>query len=114
MQVATLDQHAFDDRQQRIARRREPGQALAGTNEKIDAEFVLEFADLTADAGLRGVEGDGSVGQIEAAAHGFAYGAQLLKIHGRRILQAHDPNGNDRFVASKLPNGLKNRVFRSD
>jgi len=54
-----------------IARRGQAGQPLAGACEQNDAEFVFEFADLPADARLRGVQRMGCFGEVEAASDGF-------------------------------------------
>src|SRR5205814_5887622 len=48
----------------------------------LDAQLFLELSDLATDAGLRGVQRLGDLGQVEAAADGLAHGAQLLEIHG--------------------------------
>ncbi len=81
LQVVGFEQQAFDDRQHGRTRRRQPGQTLAGAHEDVDAELVFQLADLSADAGLRGVQHVGHVGQVESAADRFADGSQLLKIH---------------------------------
>jgi hypothetical protein len=84
-QVVGLQQQPLDDRQHRLAGRRQPGQALAGTLEQRDAELVLQLADLPADARLRGVQRLGHGSEVEALAHGLAHGAQLLEVHGARL-----------------------------
>ena len=70
------------DRQHRFAGRRELRQTLADPHEDLDAEFVLEFADLSADAGLGRVQHTRHLGQAEARARRLAHGAQLLEVHG--------------------------------
>jgi hypothetical protein len=81
LEVAALHEHALDDGQHMPAGLGEPREPLAGAHEELDAEFLLEFADLPAHAGLRGVKGVGDFGQVEAATNGLAYRAQLLKVH---------------------------------
>ena len=56
-------------------------QALAVADEDLDAELVLEGADLLGDAGLGGVQGLGGLGNVEAAARDFGEIAQLLELH---------------------------------
>src|SRR6188768_1301171 len=85
LQVVGVLQQALDDRQHRPSGRGQPGQPLAGAVEELDSEFVLEFADLAADAGLRRVQDLGHQSEIEALADGFAHRAQLLEVH-RRII----------------------------
>ena len=49
--------------------------------EDLDAELVLERADLLGDAGLRGMQRVRGLGYVEAAAHHFGEVAQLLDLH---------------------------------
>jgi hypothetical protein len=55
LQVVGLAQQAFDDGQHHLAGWRQAGQPLAGAHEQVDAEFMLQLADLAAHAWLRGV-----------------------------------------------------------
>ena len=59
------------------------GKALLPIVERVllDAELLLEFAHLAADARLGGVQRGGDLGQVEAAAHRLAHRAQLLEVH---------------------------------
>ena len=55
-QVLGVQQQPLDDRQHRLPGRRQAGQPLARAVEELDAELVLELADLAADTGLRRVQ----------------------------------------------------------
>ena len=81
-QAFGVAQHAFDDRQHLRAGLGQAGQAFAGAHEEIDAELVFQLADLAAHPRLRGVQGGGDFGQVEAAACRLTNGAQLLEVHG--------------------------------
>jgi hypothetical protein len=70
-----------------LARLGEAGEALADAHEELDAELLLQLADLAADAGLGGVQGLGDLGQVEAAALGLADGAELLEVHAPRFCE---------------------------
>ena len=61
-------------------------EALAGAHEEVDAELLFQLTDLATDTGLRSEERLGDLGQIEVATLGLADRAQLLEVHGRRIL----------------------------
>ena len=61
-----------------------PEQPLAAAHEDLDPQLVLEILDVFADAGLRGVERAGYLGQVEIAPHGLANDAQLLEVHESR------------------------------
>jgi hypothetical protein len=52
--VLHVEQDAFDDGEEFLARLGEAEQALAAADEDLDAEFVLEVLDVLGDAGLRG------------------------------------------------------------
>jgi hypothetical protein len=80
-QIVGFEQHALDNGQQGRAGRRQPRQALAGAHKDIDAQLLLELANLPAHAGLRGVEHGRHFGQIEATPCRFPDRTQLLKIH---------------------------------
>ena len=66
---------------------------------------AIEAAALAAHARLRGVEDVGHLGQVEAAAHGLAHGAQLLEVHGvsRKLV-----NEKGRPAAALSCAGLRN------
>ena len=80
----SIEQQSLDDGQHRFAGRREAGQALAGAHEDLDAQLVLQLADLPAHARLRGVQHLGHHRQVEALADGLAHRAELLEVHGLR------------------------------
>ncbi|MDR6354763.1 hypothetical protein Q3H58_001434 [Pseudomonas psychrotolerans] len=61
--------------------RRHPGQVLAAASEHLDAQFVLEQADLLADAGLRGIETLGGGGNVQIVVGDFPDVSQLLQFH---------------------------------
>ena len=75
-------------RQHLCAGRGQPGQAFAGAHEELDAELVLELADLTADAGLRRMQRLRHIREVEVAADGFSDGAELLEIHDQILCGA--------------------------
>ncbi len=81
LDVLGIEQHALDDADQLLAGLGQPEQPLAAAHEQLDAELVLEVLDVLADAGLRGIEGVGNLGQVELAPYGFANDAKLLKVH---------------------------------
>ena len=81
LDVAGVDQHALDDRDQLPARLGQPEQALAAAHEQLDAELVLEILDVLADARLRGVQRIGDLGQVEVLRDRLADDAQLLEVH---------------------------------
>ncbi|MNH34148.1 hypothetical protein D3C79_947240 [compost metagenome] len=80
-QVVGLEQQLFHDGHQAFARRRQAGEAFAGTHKNLHAQLLLQFANLAAHTGLRGVEHLRHFREIETPAHGFPHRAQLLKIH---------------------------------
>src|ERR1019366_6784296 len=82
LQVVDLLQHALDDAEHHLPRFGDRGHALAAAHEDVEAELVLELADLLRHPRLRGMQGVGGLGQVEPAAHRLAYIAQVLEIHG--------------------------------
>ena len=85
-QVAAAQQDAFNDGQYVATRVRQAGQSLACAHKEFNAEFLLQFANLPANARLRGVQLIGHFGEVEAATHRRPHGAQLLKIHNTSLL----------------------------
>src|SRR3990167_1332098 len=83
LDVARVQQHAFDDLHHLLARFGQAQQTLALAHEQFDAEFVFQILDVFRHAGLRCVQRVGHFRQIEIAPHGFADDPQLLKIHRR-------------------------------
>jgi hypothetical protein len=81
-QVVGVQQQAFDDRQHRLARRRQAREALAHALENLHAQLVFQLADLAADARLARVQHRRHLGEVEARAGGLADGLQLLEVHG--------------------------------
>src|ERR1700690_2376123 len=79
LQVVGLLQHALDDAENRLARLGERSDAFAAAHENVEAELVLEFADLFRHSRLRGMQSVSSLGEVEPAAHRLAHVAQLLK-----------------------------------
>ena len=57
-------------------------QALAVAREDVDAQFFFQLDDGLGDAGLRGVQGLGRFGQVQAPARGFLHEAELVQVHG--------------------------------
>ena len=80
-EVVGIVEHALHDRDDRRADFGQRGQALAGAHEDLDAELVLELADLPADARLRGMQGPRDLGQVESLPDCFSNRAQLLEVH---------------------------------
>ncbi len=78
-----IEQHALDDRQQRLAGAGQAQQTLARAHEQLDAELLLELAHLATDSRLRSVQRGGHLGQVEAAAHRLAHRSELLEVHLR-------------------------------
>ena len=80
-QVLRFRENALGDRDDLLAwlgHRHEP---LAVAREHLDAELVLEGADLLRDAGLRGVQRLGRVGDVQSASHDLGQIAKLLQFH---------------------------------
>ena len=46
------------------------------------ALFFFQLDDGLGDAGLRGVQGLGRFGQVQAPARGFLHEAELVQVHG--------------------------------
>lgn len=82
LDVPGIEQHAFDDSHQFLARVGQAEQALALAHEQLDAEFGFQVLDVLADARLGGEQGIGRLGQVEIVPDGFADDAKLLDIHG--------------------------------
>ena len=64
-------------------------QTLAVAREDVDAELVLELEDRLGDAGLRGEQRLGGLGQVQVAAHGFLDEPELVQVHVRRADVCH-------------------------
>ena len=112
-QVLGLAQQPLDDGHHVAARLGQAGQALAGAHEDVDAELVLELADLPAHAGLRGVQRLRHLGQVEVAALGLADGSELLEVHRR---QSHRGDGSPASTAfdERRESGLLMRIDYSN
>jgi hypothetical protein len=80
-QIGHLAQDHIDGAQHRVARFGDVAQALAVAREDVHAEFLLQFEDGLGDAGLRGVQGLGGLGQVQAPASGLGHEAELLQVH---------------------------------
>src|SRR4051812_26489333 len=80
-QVLRLGEDALGDRDHLLAGLGDCDQALAVASEHLDAELVLERADLLRDAGLRGVQRLGRLGNVQPPAHDFGEIAKLLEFH---------------------------------
>ncbi len=61
-----------------LGQRDEP---LAMAHEYLDAELVLERADLLGNTWLRRMQGRRRLGDVEAAPHDFSQVAKLLELH---------------------------------
>ncbi len=62
--VVSVVEHLLGHRRDDGADLGQPDQALADAHEQIDAEFLLELADLPAHARLRSVQFPGDLGQV--------------------------------------------------
>ena len=82
LEVADLAQNDLDRFQHLLARLGDAAQALAMAREDVDAELFLELEDGLADAGLRGVQRLGGLGQVQAAPHRLLDEAELVQVHG--------------------------------
>ena len=105
LDVGRVDQHALDDLHHLLAGVGEAEQPLAAAHEQLDAEFVLQVADVLADARLRGVQRVRHLGQVEVAPHGLADDAQLLEVHGsspvrRRVRRCSIPHTSPNRMAA--------------
>src|SRR5690606_3496065 len=80
-QVVRFGEDALGDGNDRLSRLGDRHETLAVTHEDVDAELVLERADLLRDAGLRRVERRRRLGYVEAAARDLGEVAQLLELH---------------------------------
>ena len=80
-QVLRFSEDALGDRHHGFARLGNGDEALAVPREYLDAQLVLKGADLLRDAGLRGMQGIGRLGNVEAAAHHLGEVTQLLELH---------------------------------
>jgi hypothetical protein len=80
-QVLGLGEDALGDRHHRLARLGDRHQALAVADEYLDAELVLERADLLGHPRLGGMQGLGRLGDVEPAAGHLGEAAELLQLH---------------------------------
>ncbi|CAM2151084.1 hypothetical protein PT2222_250087 [Paraburkholderia tropica] len=80
-QVLRVEQHALDQLMHGLARLRETREALAASNEDVDAQLVLQILDLLRHTRLRRVQHVRHFGQVHVLPHGLAHETQLLKIH---------------------------------
>ncbi|MNT23206.1 hypothetical protein D3C72_1586180 [compost metagenome] len=81
LEVADLAHDEFDAGDDVLAGFGDALQALAVAGEDLDAELFLEFDDRLGDAGLRGVERLGRLGEVQVAPHGFLNKLELVQIH---------------------------------
>jgi len=81
LHVGDLAQRPPGGRDHDLARRRQRGQPLALAHEHPQPEFVLELANLLADAGLRGEQRQRGLGDIETMVDHGAQVFELLEIH---------------------------------
>ncbi len=72
-----------------LSSRCHPRQMLATAGEHLDAEFILQQANLLADAGLRGEQTLGSCRNVEVMVRHFPDVTQLLKLHRNPSRQRH-------------------------
>jgi hypothetical protein len=50
--------------------------------EDVDAQFLFQLDDGLGDAGLRGVQGLGGLGEVEVAARRLLDESELVQVHG--------------------------------
>ena len=65
-----------------LARLGDAFEALAVARKNLDAQLIFELDDGLGDAGLRGVQGLGGLGQVQAAARGLLDESELVQVHG--------------------------------
>jgi len=79
--IARVVQHALNKYKQVFARVCQAQYALAFANEYFNAQLFFQVFDVFGNAGLRGKQRMGPLGEVEVLARRFADDAQLLKIH---------------------------------
>src|SRR5262245_33862307 len=62
----------------------EPDEPRAVTNEQLDAELFFEQPQLSAQAGLRNMQGSGRLGNVEVTPGDLAEVSKLLERHSAR------------------------------
>ena len=81
LDIARVDQHPLDDRDQLASGFRQPEKALALALEKGNAKFFFQILDVLADTRLRRIQCACYLGQVEVVFDRFAQNPQLLEIH---------------------------------
>ena len=97
-----LAQNLTGGLQDGLAGRGHMGQVFAAAGENLHAQFILQQADLLADAGLRGVQALGGRRHIEIVVRHFPDVAQLLKLHA--ILRNRGSPGDGALVTVLMQN----------
>ena len=72
LQVGGLGEHALGDREHRLARLGDRGDALAVAHEDLHAELLFQALDLLRDPGLRGMQRLGGGRDVQSAARDLA------------------------------------------
>ena len=81
LEVAHLAHDELDALEHVLARLGHALEPLAVAREDLHAQLFFQFDDGLGDAGLRGVQRLGSLGQVEVSAHSFLHEPELVKIH---------------------------------
>ena len=82
LEIFGFAQDAFGNRQHRLARLGDAGEAFAAAFEDRHPQFFLEQLDLLGNPWLRGEQRLGGFGDVESLALDFDDVAQLLEFHG--------------------------------
>jgi hypothetical protein len=85
LEVAHLAHDQLDAAQHVLAGLGHPLQALAVAGEDLDAEFLFQLDDGLGDAGLRGVQRLGGLGEVEVAPGRFLDKPELVEVHAEII-----------------------------
>jgi hypothetical protein len=80
-QVLRFGEDPLRDRDDRLAGLGDLHQALAMTHEDLDAELILEGADLLRNAGLRSMQRFRRFGHVQTPPGDLRHVAQLLQFH---------------------------------
>ncbi|MNT73188.1 hypothetical protein D3C72_2118630 [compost metagenome] len=81
LEVAHLAHDDLDALEHMLAGLGDALEALAVAREDVHAQLFFQFDDRLGDAWLRGVQGLGGFGQVQAAPRGLLDKAELVQIH---------------------------------
>jgi hypothetical protein len=83
LEVADLAHDQLDALEHMLAGLGDALEALAVAREDVHAQLFLQLDDGLGDAGLRGVQRLGGLGEVEVAAGGLLNEAELVQVHKR-------------------------------